>query len=211
MARHTKTRTFTAEFYRLIASAPAGAGRGETNVLASATFDYANSAADGPLNTTFRRDPTSADKNNVVVMDTLVLRGDSDDMADPATLATITIDSAPSGTRRGFPELVMPKAAPSPTTVVRQVTYTQPQATRFIRRTGAVVYSGGTVSLDALSERAVHVEPAVPARLDGYQQIDTGDSRWSDGLYTPGTDLHFDMAWAGYAGIASACQLTFEV
>lgn len=104
MARHTKTRTFTAEFYRLIASAPVGAGRGETNVLASATFDYANSAADGPLNTTFRRDPTSADKNNVVVMDTLVLRGDSDDMADPATLATITIDSAPSGTRRGHAE-----------------------------------------------------------------------------------------------------------
>lgn len=211
MARHTKTRTFTAEVYRLIASAPAGAGRGETNVLASATFDYANSAADGPLNTTFRRDPTSADKNNVVVMDTLVLRGDSDNMADPATLATITIDSAPSGTRRGFPELVMPKAAPSPTTVVRLVTYTQPQATRFIRRTGAIVYSGGTVSFDALAERAVHVEQAVPARLDGYQQIGTDDSRWSDMLYTPGTDLHFDNAWAGYAGIASACRLTFEV
>ena len=211
MARHTKTRTFTAEFYRLISPVPAGAGRGMSNMPASATFDYANSAADGPLNTTFRRSPTIADKNNVVVMDTLVLRGDSDDMADPATLSTITIDSAPSGTRRGFPELVMPKAAPSPTTVVRLVTYTQPQATRFIRRTGAIVYSGGTVSFDALAERAVHVEQAVPARLDGYQQIGTDDSRWSDMLYTPGTDLHFDNAWAGYAGIASACRLTFEV
>ena len=28
MARHTKTRTFTAEFYRLISPVPAGAGRG---------------------------------------------------------------------------------------------------------------------------------------------------------------------------------------
>lgn len=211
MARHTKTRTFTVEFYRLISSAPAGAGRGATNTPAGATFDYARSVADGPLNTTFRRDPTIADKNNVVVMDTLVLRGDSDDMADHATLATITIDSAPSGTQRGFPELVMPKATPSPTTVVRQVTYTQPEATRFIRRTGAAVYSGGTVSIDALADRAVHIEQADPAPLDGYQSLDFGDSRWSEALHTPGTDLHFDMAWAGSAGISTACRLTFEV
>lgn len=211
MARHAKTRTFTAEFYRLIANAPAGSGRGETNMLANATFDYANNAADGTLNTTFRRDPSSADKHNVVVMDTLVLRNDTDDMADPATLATIIIDSAPSGTRRGWPELHMPKATPSPSTVVRQVTYTQPQAVRFIRRTGAAMYSGGSVLLGDLAERAVSVEPATPAELDGYRRLDFNDSRWSDGLHTPGTDMHFDIAWAGSAGIASACQLTFEV
>lgn len=211
MARHAKTRTFTAEFYRLIANAPAGAGRGETNVLANATFDYANNAADGPLNTTFRRDPSRADKHNVVVMDTLVLRGDTDDMADPATLATIIIDSTPSGTRRGWPELHMPTATPSPSTVVRQVTYTQPQAVRFIRRTGATMYSGGPVSISALADRAVHIDRTAPATLNGYQHIDTDDHRWTDPLHTPGTDMHFDIAWAGSAGIASACQLTFEV
>lgn len=211
MARHAKTRTFTAEFYRLVASAPAGAGRGETNVLANATFDYANNAAGGPLNTTFRRDPSRADKHNVVVMDTLVLRNNTDNMADPATLATIIIESAPSGTRRGWPELHMPKATPSPSTVVRQVTYTQPQAARFIKRAGMAMYSGGPVSISALAERAVAVEPAPPADLDGYQQVRFDDSRWLGGLHTPGTDMHFDIAWAGHAGIASACQLTFEV
>lgn len=211
MGHHAKTRTFTVEFYRLVSTTPAGAGRVETNDQAKATFAYADTSSDGPMNTVFSRTPILADKGNVVVMDTLVIRDDTDDTADPAALSAITIDSATPGTHKGWPSLYMPSKAPSVTTVAHQVSYTQPQAARFIKRSGLVLYSGGPLHLNYFAGRAVRVEQADPAPLDGYRRIDFDDTRWTDPLYTPGTDLHFDMAWSDCAGISTALRLTFEV
>lgn len=210
MARHAKTRTFTVEFYRLISPAQAGDGKRGQNEQANATFTYADGVADGPMTTAFSRTPTSADNGNVVVMDTLVIRND-EDTSDPAALAAITIDSITPGTRKRRPAIHMPNTPPYPATVAHQVSYTQPQAVRFIKRTGVVPYSGGPISISALADRAVHVEQVDPAPLDGYRHLDFDDSRWTDTLHTPGTDLHFDTAWAGITGISTACRLTFEV
>lgn len=211
MARHAKTRDFTAEFYRVITSAdPRDGNAVRRRQRVTSTLAHASALAGSLLDTTYSREPSNIDKGNVIVLDVLAL-ADNEPGADPAGLACVTMHSVEPGAVLGKPSLTMPQMSPVGYDIARQVTYTQPQAVRFIRKTGKSLYSGGTVRLDDLLNRAVEVRPAAPADIAGYNVVAYDSPRWDDAVYTPGTDLDFDAAWSGNPAIASACRMTFEV
>lgn len=210
MARHAKTREFTAEFYRVVTTPSTETDRQLRHARAMDTVAHANSCADAPLTTTYSRELAAIDEGNIIVLDVLILK-DNEQGADPTTLASVDVHSIQPGSRLRTPMLSMPHMTPNVSNIARQVTYTQPQVVRFIRKTGSTPYSGGTVPISGLIRRAVNVHPATPEVTTGYRVVAHDSSFWNDQLFSPGTDLNFDMAWGGNTGIASACTLTLEV
>lgn len=207
MGRHSATRTFTIECFRLLISAP-----NQDNQQAARTFAYANESCDDPMNGVFSRPlPERAVHERVVVMDTVIVRDNDAVTADPRAVAAITTHAIPTGSSHGVPWLPAPASRIAESELVRQVSYTAPRVTRFARRTGISFYAGDAIFLDDLYERALHVTPVQPRDDLGHTVVDYDDAMWDSTMCTPGTDIEFDMTWPAGNGIVSASRLTFDV